>query len=325
LLYQNGLSILTKLTFTDRSGKELMAVGEPARVTDFALSPEEKRVVIARANLTANESTGRDLWMYDLEHQTTSQFTTKATNSRPVWSPDGTRVAFSSNRTGRTDLYEKPATGAVAEQTIYATKDSPKFGFDWTRDGKFLLYVDILRGGKSGADILALPAGGGKPLPVIQAEFNQTKPQLSPDNRWLAYVSDESGRGEVYVQPFSLEGKPSTQRWQISASGGTDPRWRRDGRELFFLAADQKLMSVAIRSATEKVGAPEFAFDSPQSLFTLPPMFTLPVTSNGVFEAMAFRYAVTADGKRFLVLADSGNSTPAPITVLTNWQAGLKK
>jgi eukaryotic-like serine/threonine-protein kinase len=112
----------------DRSGKELMAVGEPGGITDFVLSPDEKRIVIARPNETANARAAQDLWMYDSEHQTASRFTTTATNSRPVWSPDGTKVAFSSNRAGRTDLYEKPATGAVAERSIYATKDSPKFG-----------------------------------------------------------------------------------------------------------------------------------------------------------------------------------------------------
>jgi dipeptidyl aminopeptidase/acylaminoacyl peptidase len=180
------------------------------------------------------------------------------------------------------------------------------------------VYVDFNPVGKRKADILALPAGGGKPLSVIEAEFNQTEPQLSPNNRWLAYVSDESGRREVYIQPFSLEGKPAARSWQISANGATDPRWRRDGREVFFRAADQKLMSVAIRPPTEKEGATEFAFDSPQPLFTLPPM-------NSTLAASSFRYAVTADGKRFLVLEDSDNSTPAPITVLTNWQEGLKR
>ncbi|UCF39500.1 MAG: hypothetical protein JSU96_04975 [Acidobacteriota bacterium] len=115
-----------------------------------------------------------------------------------------------------------------------------------------------------------------------------------------------------------MEGKPAEQRWQISAGGGTDPRWRGDGRELFFLAADQKLMSAAIKPATDKAGAAGFFFDSPQPLFALTP-------TNGIERPSSFRYAVTADGKRFLVLKDSSDSTPAPIVVLTNWQAGLKK
>jgi len=142
LLYRSEQRILTRLAFMDRAGKELMTVGEPAGIYDFGLSPDEKRIVISQTT-SANQA---DLWMYDLEHQIRSRFTTAAgLHSRPVWSPDGTQVAFSSNQTGRTDLYEKPAAGAGVERAVYTTKNSPKYGSDWTRDGKALAGQPLTR------------------------------------------------------------------------------------------------------------------------------------------------------------------------------------
>ncbi len=318
LLYKMAESSLTRLTWMDRSGTELSTVREPAAILDFALSPDDKHIVWERQDLTGFS----DLWMYDSERKMATRFTTVANSrsSRPVWSPDGTSVTFSSNRAGRTDLYQKVVASAVPGQALYTTEDSLKLGFDWTRDGKFLLFVEWT-GDEEGYNICALPSDGGKPVPVVQGKFSQSKPQLSPDNRWLAYVSNESGRNEVYVEPFSLEGKPAQKRWQISADGGTHPRWRGDGRELFFLAADQKLMSVAIEPTSDKAGAAVFSFDSPQSLFALTPpnAITLGPWDN------RYPYEVTADGKRFLVLKESGDSTPTPIAVLTNWQAELEK
>jgi eukaryotic-like serine/threonine-protein kinase len=306
LLYRTDSAAKAELVWLDRSGKELGSVGEPGPLYDFSLSPDDTRVIISRAN-----SRYSDLWMQDLQRGAASRFTFHASsrNSRPLWSLDGMRVVFSSTRTGRTDLYQKPAGGAAQEQALLTTADSAKYAMDWSRDGKVLLYQEA---GRQKTTVLALPLGGGKPIPVLQSDFNEGNPQLSPDNRWLAYVSDESGRNEVYVQPFLLDGKPAAAKWQISTAGGTDPRWRRDGRELLYLAADQKLMSVTLKAAAGS----DFAFDAPQALFEAPPLGTSIGTGQ-------FRYAVTGDGKRFLFMADVKGTVQPPLTVITNWQATL--
>jgi Tol biopolymer transport system component len=310
LLYRAGREADAELNWFDRSGRKSGSAAEPGPIFDFALSPDEKHLIVSRTNSSGQ----RDLWMQDLEHHNASRFTVDASwNYRPVWSRDGRYVAFSSNRSGRTDLYLKPAAGPIREKLIFATKETPKSGTDWSHDGKFLLFIDVIPSGSFGFDIFALPIGGGDRIPIVQGEFNQIKAQLSPDDHWLAYVSDESGRNEVYVQPFSTDGKPATESWQISSAGGTDPRWRRDGKELYYLAADQKLMAVPIN-----VTAAGFAFGIAQALFEVPPL-SVPVVAG------PFRYAASADGKRFLVLMDSSNAAPAQITVVTNWQSALKR
>jgi eukaryotic-like serine/threonine-protein kinase len=310
LLYRAGATADAELNWFDRSGRKSGSAAEPGPIFDFALSPDEKRLIVSRTNSSAQ----RDLWMQDLEHRTPSRFTLDASwNFRPAWSRDGRYVAFTSNRSGRADLYLKSAIGTVPEKLIFATKETGKLSGDWSHDGKLLLFQDFVPPGTSGSDLFALPIGGGDRIPIVQGDFNQTKAQLSLDDRWLAYVSDESGHDEVYVQPFSTDGKPATERWPISAAGGTDPRWRRDGKVLYYLAADQKLMAVPVMAT-----AGGFAFGIAQALFEVPPL-------TGPVAAGSFRYAASADGNRFLILMDSSNAAPAPITVVTNWRSALKR
>jgi Tol biopolymer transport system component len=310
LVYRAGANADAELRWFDRSGMKLGIAAEPGSIYDFGLSPDEKRLLVSRTN----SSGGRDLWLQDLVHGTASRFTLDpSSNFRPVWSRDGQFVAFSSTRSGRTDLYLKSAAGTIPEKLIFATKESAKSGNDWTPDGRLLLFQDIILPATMGLDLFALPVGGGDRIPIVQGTANQTKAQLSPDGRWLAYVSDESGREEVYVQSFAIDGKPAAQRWHISASGGTDPRWRRDGRELFYLAADENLMAVPVN-----LSGSSFTFGAAQSLFDVGPI-------SGPVAFGSFRYAASSDGKRFLILKDAGTPAPSLLTVVTNWRASVKK
>src|SRR5439155_15743273 len=225
LVYQAGQGINGRqLAWFDRGGRPLGIVGEAGRIWDFSISPDDKRLAIARTDVQLRTS---DLWIHDLQRGPEPRFTSHPSlNQRPVWSFDGARIMFSSSRAGRTDLYRKISSGTAPEETVLTT-DYPKYAMDSSRDGKVLIYHNT-------RDIYAVSlTESHQSIPLIHSDSVETQPQLSPDNRWLAYVSDESGRNEIYVQPFSLDAKPPANRWMVSSSGGTDPRWRRDGKELF--------------------------------------------------------------------------------------------
>ncbi len=298
----------------DRAGKELGAVGGRVRSRGFALSPDGKRVVIERwANAQASSS---DLWITDPEHGTESRLTFDGSvNQAPVWSPDGNRVVFASNRGGAiNNLYQKVSNGGGQDETVLQSQEN-KYSADWSRDGRFIIFQPM----NPKPSLWALPVTGDKkPIPLVQGQFGAWTGQLSPDGRWLAYLSDESGRNEVYVIPFSPEdaaaGKPIAGKWQISAAGGSQPRWRGDGKELFFVAPDRKLMSVEVKPNTAS-----FERTTPQPLFELRVnLATLP--------QFVYRYAPAADGKRFLVSSEPDASIEAPpLTVVVNWLAAVKK
>jgi Tol biopolymer transport system component len=255
--------------------------------------------------------------MHDLEHGTESRFTFHASSNRfPVWSPDGGRVVFASDRNVHYDLYQRASNGAGQDEIVFQS-GTIKYPYDWSRDGRFLIFMSIEP--KTKDDLWALPlTGDRKPIPLLQSEFNERMGQLSPDGRWLAYVSDESGRAEVYVQPFTAgaapgSDKPVTGKWPISKGGGWQPRWRGDGKELFYLA-DRKLMAVEI-----KTSGGGFDHGPSQALFTL----RFNPSSAGQY---LYRYVPSAEGKRFLVGTEPGESTDAPpLTVVVNWLAGVKK
>jgi Tol biopolymer transport system component len=304
LVYQVGQSAAGRqLAWFDRAGKQQGFIGEAGRIWDFSLSPDEKSVAIARIDTQLRTS---DLWIRDLERGTEARFTSHPSlHARPVWSTDGAQIIFSSTRTGRTDLYKKPSNGNAPEESVLSTF-TPKYATDWSRDGKILLF-------QTQYDVFALRNGDQKPVALLQSEYREAQPQLSPDRRWLAYVSDESGRNEIYVQPFSPDGNPSAGKRPISTNGGTDPRWRRDGKELFFLAADGKLMSAAVKL----LASADLKTEAPHPLFEIPPISSRVATGS-------FRYAVSNDGQRFLVLLGP-NEPPQPLTVITNWQSAVKR
>ena len=308
LLHRTGLGGLRQYAVFDRSGKQLSAVGDPLITPGrVALSPDEKRMASERG-----VGTKIDLWITDLERGTASRFTHNASrNIIPVWSPDGKDVAFASMRGGSYELYRKTANQAGQDELLLRS-ETIMIPTDWCCDGRFIIFRQSSPG--TLYDLFALPVSGDKkPIPVLHSESNETQGTVSPDGRWLAYVSNESRSFEVYVQPFALaSSKPSSGKWQISIGGGRDPHWRGDGRELFYIAPNRKLMAVAVKTDGEG-----FVPSTPQPLFEVRFLAQSTLISS---------YAVSGDGKRFLMAAEPETSSEAPpLLVTVNWLADLKR
>jgi Tol biopolymer transport system component len=221
----------------------------------------------------------------------------------PLWSPDGTQIAFRSDRKG-SNLYLKPASGTGPEEPLLTETVNNKVLQDWSSDGRFLLYYEV--DPKTGRDlwVLDLTAKERKPRVFANAPFDETMAQFSPDGHWVAYQTNESGQPEIVVQPFP---EPNG-KWQVSTSGGSSPRWRPDGKELYFVAKDGKLMAVPI-----KVSGSTFDYGIPQGLFS--PRFV----SGTIFTINKPQYDVARDG-RFLINQSMEESSTAPITLILNWK-----
>jgi Tol biopolymer transport system component/predicted Ser/Thr protein kinase len=303
IAYSAAFAKSRQLVWFDRSGRRLSSVGEPADYSTPRLSPDEKRIAVA---IREEGKTNTDIWIFDTIRTTWSRFTfDPAAERAPLWSPDASRIVFTSASRGILDLYEKPASGS-AEPHLVVSSLSDKFPTDWTRDGRFLIY-HAFGSGSSTWDIWAAPTDGGKPLALFASKFTEAHGRVSPDGRWIAYASDESGRFEIYVTQFPEK----RGRWQISTTGGSQPWWRGDGKELFYLGPEQTLMSVAV--------TPGDAFEAavPTSLFkasfpTLVPAFWP-------------NYCATADGQRFLITELVAEVVTSPINVVLNWNAALKR
>ena len=306
------------MAWFDRSGKFLEAVGEPGRVLWPAISPDEKSVIFVRnVGLLPLRS---DLWLRDLARGTEQRFTTDPSfNRAPFWSPKGDRILFTSSRgTSLGDLYQKPINGSGQEELLFGSALN-KVPNQWSRDGRFIVYMSEFDP-KTKRDIWMLPMDRGaerKPIPFLHSEFNELFGQLSPDSQWMAYTSDKTGQEEVYVTQFPTgEGEKT-----ISIKGGDQPRWRGHGKELFFVAADGKMMAVAVKAEVpSRLGAkPSFEPGAPQ------PLFNTHLSRGG--GAPLFQYDVTSDGKRFLLdtIAGGGSAPPSALTVEVNWDRGSKK
>jgi hypothetical protein len=295
----------------DRTGKFLALAGAPGKVFNPAISPDGKLVAFQREN-----NTGSDLWVFDLNRGVETRFTSDpSSNVAPIWSPRGDSIVFASNRTGVYNLYQKAANGSGREVRLLSNSvtDSPE---QWSRDGRFIVYFELDT--KNKRDLWTLPAQGDaadrKPIPFLRSEFDELHGQLSPDSRWMAFTSDRSGRREVYVRPFP----PAEGEWTISIAGGQAPRWGGDGRELFFEAADGKMMAVPVKKAVSAV-KPLFEPGAPVALFDA---HIAPNSDDRYFD-----YDVTADGKRFLIntAGGAGAVTAPSLTMVTNWLAGVRK
>ena len=296
LVYQSGGTAKTQLAWFDRSGKQLGAPGPPGEYLFPSLSPDEKRAAIDRNT----EQTGTyDIWLLDLARGIPSRFTfDPASDVYPVWSPDGSRIVFGSSRDGAWSLYQKSSSGAGSEEAILKSSDR-KWPSDWSSDGRFILYTLISP--DTQADLWVIPLfGDPQPIPFLQTKFDERNGVFSPDGKWIAYQSNDSGNYQVWVQSF-----PAGSKWQVSSEGGTWPRFRRDGKELFYLAANGKLMAVEVKANTSGL-----EFSAPK------PLFDTHSTD---------RYAVTADGQRFLMSTPVEESASAPITVILNWTAEAKR
>lgn len=301
LAFQSGSGELNQPLWFDRGGKQIGALGSASLYFTVWLSPDEKQAAVNRVD---TKTGAQDIWLFDLLRGIPSRFTTyPAGNSNPLWSPDGSSIVFSSNREGLNDLYQKTAGGTGNEEALLKSGEE-KWPDDWSSDGQFIVYQSF--NPKTKWDLWVLPMSGDrKPFPFLQTEFSEQQARFSPDVKWIAYTSDESGAAEVYVQAFPASGG----KWRVSTSGGGQPIWRRDGKELFYIAADRKLMAVKIKlGATFETGAPE------------------PLFETRVLTVTDFRnhYAVSSDGQRFLINSNIEESRTTPINVVVNWTAGLK-
>jgi len=320
LAYQTGgttRTANTQLTSFDRGGKNLGTAGEPGEYNTLALSPDGTQVAFDRTEPRAVGS-GRprgnyDIWVYEFARGTSTRLTSDPTiDGGPVWSPDGSRIVFFSGRDGsQYNLYQKASSGAGSEDALFKSSEA-KFTQDWSQDGRFLMY-SAQGQGSSAFHLWVLPLEGErKPTPYLKSEFTESQGRFSPDGHFVAYSSNSSGKREIYVQPFP---NPQGGKWIVSKGGGGQPRWRRDGKELFYISADSKMMAVEVSTA------PVFKAGVPKVLFPAP-IFGGGNTNN------VTRYDVTADGKKFLinsVLPEASAPALSPITVVLNWTALLKK
>ena len=305
LVYASGSGQSGRLVWIGRDARiqEIAGTGNIPTLLNPALSPDARRVAL---RVTDPQVRTRDIWLVDLSRGVTSRFTFDPSNeNHPLWSPDGSQLLYFSDGTASRGMHVKSATGAGGDQLLLTATDdlTPT---DWSKDGRYVIYeVAPLTGHQ---EVWALPMSGDrKAFPFLQGPYNQSQGQLSPDGKWLAYTSDESGRPEVYVQTFPEHGG----KWQISTSGGLDPHWRGDGKELYYLSSDQRMMTVSIAAG------PSFEADVPRPLFPVQVLFpgTGPRT----------HYAVTEDGQRFLVAAPQGSETLSGTQVVLNWNADVGK
>ena len=315
LAYRSGAIIADRrLSWFDRAGKLLETVGEPGEYNTVSLSPDGTRVAVSRSD-SAQSGAANDLWTYDFARGTSTRLTfDPALDWLATWSPGGDSIIYSSARSGNTDLYRKGSNGAGKDEALLKSP-LPEWAQDWSRDGRFLLYSTSSAQPGLGAvnnalDLAVLDLENGpRPQPYLRTEFNESQGRFSPDGRFVAYTSNASGQNEVYVQTFP---NPEGGKWMISRAGGVEPRWRRDGRELFFISADSKMMAVDIATA------PVFSPGIPKVLFDAP------IWGGGVTNNVT-RYDVSADGKRFILNAAPPEGRTAPITVILNWEGILKR
>jgi Tol biopolymer transport system component/DNA-binding winged helix-turn-helix (wHTH) protein len=303
LIHRSGLRDVSRLTWFDRHGQQLAPVGDLVDLEDPpALSPDGTRVAMAKF-----DGGSIDVWVQDLSRGVNQRLTfDPALDSGPAWSPDGKHIAFSSSRAGHYDLYQISASGEGREELLLASGEN-KFVSSWSPDGRYLLYSTQVDPTNSDIWVLPLEGPGRRtPFSVLHGPANERSGKLSPDGKALAYVSDESGTAEVYVQPFSpplASGSlPVAPKLQVSGRGGNRPHWRADGKSLFYHTPDGTLMSVALQK-----GAP-LKLAVPDALFHLP----------GMWDA-------GSDGNKFLVAVPEAQTAPPSFTVVLNWQAEFRK
>ena len=284
------------LVRVDRQGRAVPLTAAAKAYFQPRVSPDGRRVVVEIAGAST------DLYVLDLADDRLTRLTFDASNTFPVWTPDGKRVAFQSNRAGPLNLFWKPADGSGPEQRLTTGEhaDNPS---SWSPDGQLLAYHKVHP--ETGRDLWVVPTDGDRqPRLVLAGQANEGTPAFSPNGSWLAYTSDESGRSEIYVRPFPEPGG----KWQVSSDGGTEPVWARSGRELFFWSGDRMM-------AAPVAGDREFSAGKPMPLF------------EGRYERPFARanYDVTPDGRYFVMVKGTGQESRASqLNVLLGWAEGLK-
>jgi Tol biopolymer transport system component len=303
LVYQSVGKPTKQLVWLDRSGKQVGQVAEPGDYGPPKISPNGTRAAVAKSG---PDGVSANLWILGAPGNATQFTSTPNHEGSPVWSPDGSRIAFFSNAEGVYDIYVKPVSGEGRAEVFFKST-LPKYPTDWSRDGRYILFGVVAPNTRS--DVWAMTTADRKAAPILDTINSESYAALSPDGKWLAFQSDESGRTEVYVQAFEGAVSGTTKRWLISSGGGGLPRWRADGAEMFYITSGGRMMAVDLHP----VGG-EFQFEPAHMLFQTRP---IPGTWN--------LYDVSPDGQRFLLNLPLEWSSAAPITVVTNWTEKLKQ
>src|ERR1700756_27955 len=300
LVAQTGSAVaLSQPVWFDRKGKEVGVVGPPDVYGNVFIAPNGRFVATDKTDMSSQNVV--DIWMYELQRENSKRLTfDPSLNAVPVWSPDATRLAFGSNRQLEFDLYLKNSDGAQVEKSI-VRDDVQKYPTDWSKDGKYILYT-------RGADFWFVTLPELKSSLFLKAPAVLRNGQFSPDRKWVAYASNETGKWETYVTSF-----PDAQgKWQVSSGGGEQPRWRGDGKELFYLSSERKIMAAPVTTGTN------FDVGTPVALFQATPRPPILVYD-------LFVYDVSRDGQRFLINTQVKQAEAAPMSVVLNWTAKLNK
>jgi Tol biopolymer transport system component len=307
LLYGGARIRQMQLTWFDREGKSVGKVGQPGEISGVRISPDGKRVAFTRGDLGGPPGPLQaDVWQMDFARGISTRVTFASGND-PIWSPDGKRIAYWYGAPPK--VFSHSTNGTGDEERLVESRDSltPQ---DWSPDGKFLLYLVNSNelSSKTRLDLWVLPMTGDRqPAPYLSTPFHEARGQFSPDGKWVAYTSDESGATEVYVQSFPAGGA----RLPVSSKGGDWVRWSRDGREMFYVAADRRVMAVDVRPMS---GSLELG--TPKALFTIPVALATPSLA-------PYTYDVMPNGQRFLVVVPVGDSASRSMMVILNWRADL--
>jgi Tol biopolymer transport system component len=249
-----------RLTWFDRQGKVVGTAGEPGLYRTFTISPDGKRVAFER-NDPATQN--RDIWVLDFSSGATTRFTSDpGWEAFPIWSPDGSRIIFTSNRSGVYDLYQKASNGTGQEELLYQSSEG-KGPTSWSPDGRFLIYYSL--GQPTHLRLLAVAGPADrKAVPLVDPQFSSITGRFSPDGRWIVYSSNESGRNEVSVRPFDAAAGVAGAPVIVTSGGGRTPVWRGDGKEIFYIAPDGMMTAVEVNAgAAFQVGVPKPLFKVP--------------------------------------------------------------
>jgi eukaryotic-like serine/threonine-protein kinase len=290
------------LTWLDRSGKPMGTIGAPESYFNVRLSPDGRRVAVDQTDLSGR---GGDIWINDAARGQKTRLTfDPSSNVTPLWSPNGKQILFSSNRNlGSGDLYLKNADGTGPEEVVANAGEGTVLAnvWDWSSDGKYILFA-------KGNELWSVSPPDRVAKPLMQAKWTVRNAQFSPDGRWISYASNETGSMEIYVSAFP----GGNGKWQVSNGGGQEPRWRKDGKELFYLSVDGKMMAAPVKPGSSfEAGAPVALFQTHRRQ---------PVSLPEVFS-----YDVSVDGKRFLILTKVDEANVAPLAITLNWASEMEK